>query len=116
MEVACVLPPLSRAGRRTCVGGAWHTQHVDADELVEYAKIAVGREHGLSAPQARRLVGSSLRELHADATTMAQELAIDDPYTPEPGQTRDGGGRFAAAGGNTGGDMNAIIRAASGRR
>jgi hypothetical protein len=31
------------------------------DETVEYMKSAVGREHGLSAPQARRLVGTSAR-------------------------------------------------------
>jgi len=62
----------------------------DDEDVIEYAKIAVGREHGLSAPQARRLVGSTLRELHADAGAMAQELDIEDPYTPEPGQGRDG--------------------------
>jgi hypothetical protein len=93
--------------------------NVTDDDLIEYAKIAVGREHGLSPPQARRLVGSTLRDLHADAATMAGELGIEDPYTPEPGQARDGAGRFAGSRGDpgtdAGGGMNRLIRQRAGR-
>jgi hypothetical protein len=85
----------------------------DRDELLEYARIAVGREHGLSEAQARRLVGGSLRELHADAAQMASELGVDDPHPTDQGQARDQGGRFASSG--EGRDMNRLIREASGR-
>jgi hypothetical protein len=80
------------------------------DETMAYLRAAVAREHGLTEAQSRRLVGSTLKTLHADASVMATELGVDDPH--ESGQARDDGGRFARA---TAGDMNTIIRAASGR-
>jgi hypothetical protein len=55
---------------------------VTDNELIEYAKVAVGREHGLTEAQARRLVGSPLNVLHADAATMAGELGVESPYAP----------------------------------
>jgi hypothetical protein len=60
--------------------------------------------------QSARLVGSTLKTLHADASVMAGELGVDDPY--EPPQARDDAGRFAGSGRN----MNRVIREASGRR
>jgi hypothetical protein len=93
------------------VGCRGTLRDVSDDELIEYAKVAVGREHGLTEAQACRLVGSSLKELHADAATMAGELGVEDPYQPEPGRARDDAGRFAGSAG-----MNAIIRKASGRQ
>jgi hypothetical protein len=98
---------------------AWHYRRMadnDRDELLAYVRVAVGSAHGLTEAQSRRLVGSSLRALHDDAATMAGELGIEDPYTPDTGPARDGAGRFAASRGGASGDMNRIIREASGRR
>jgi hypothetical protein len=80
-----------------------------------YLRVAVGREHGLSEAQSRRLVGSTLKALHDDAATMANELGVDDPYPADQGRSRDQTGRFASSGG-AGVDMNAAIRQAAGRR
>lgn len=77
---------------------------VTDDELIEYARINVGREHGLTSEQAHRLVGSTLGDLHDDARVMAKELGVRDPSE----RTRDDGGRYAV-------DMNRIIREKSGR-
>src|SRR5262249_22080722 len=85
------------------------------DGTMTYLRAAVGREHGLTEQQSRRLVGSTLKALHDDAASMATELGVDDPYATDQGQARDDGGRFARSGG-TGGDMNRLIRQASGRR
>jgi hypothetical protein len=74
------------------------------DETLNYLKQSIAREHGLSEAQSRRLVGSTLRDLHADAVEMAKELGLRDPTV----QTRDAGGRYAT-------DVNALIRQAAGR-
>lgn len=68
--------PLTAAPRR----GTF--RDVTDNELIDYAKVAVGREHGLTEAQARRLVGSSLNVLHADAATMAGELGVENRYAP----------------------------------
>jgi hypothetical protein len=73
-------------------------------ELFDAAKRDVARAHGLSERDAHRLVGSTIGELHADATAMANELGVRDPTL----RARDDAGRFS-------GDMNARIRAAAGR-
>jgi hypothetical protein len=77
-------------------------------QLLAYARLAVGREHGLDDNAARRLTGASVDELHADAASYARQLGIVDPSV----QSRDGAGRFT---GSENKDYNEIIRAASGR-
>ena len=74
-------------------------------KLLEYAKLSVGREHGLDEAASRRLVGTSVDELHRNAKAMAKEVGAYDPTE----RARDEGGSFAGA------DKNRIIRAASGR-
>jgi hypothetical protein len=78
------------------------------DELVEHAKESIGRAHGLSAAQSKRLVGSTSEALHADARVMASELGVTDPTL----QKRDEQGRYA---GGERVDMNRAIRQAAGR-
>jgi hypothetical protein len=80
----------------------------DDEELLDYAKRAVAREHGLSERDAHRLVGTTLRELHADARNFAREVGAHDPTEA----ARDELGHFAGGKAN----MNALIRRASGRR
>jgi hypothetical protein len=94
-------------------GDAGATRHDDEQaELVAYARVAVGREHGLTAEQSRRLVGRSLTELHGDARAMAQELGVRDPSE----RTRGGDGRFAGAEGSDAHvRINKSIRQAAGR-
>jgi hypothetical protein len=77
---------------------------VDDHELIAAAKESIGRSHGLTSASSARLVGTSARELHDDARTMARELGVDDPTQ----RKRDERGRFT-------GSMNEIIRRASGR-
>jgi hypothetical protein len=79
-------------------------------KLLEVAKVAVGREHGLDEPAARRLAGSSVEELHRDAASYARELGVADPTVRD--QARDQGGRFAGADNVA---INEAIRAAAGR-
>jgi hypothetical protein len=78
---------------------------LDDQALIDYAKLAVGREHGLSDSEARRLNGSTIAALHRDATAMCKELGRVDLTE----RARDELGRYA------GDDMNAIIRRAAGR-
>lgn len=78
------------------------------DETLDYVKVAVGREHGLSEGQARRLRGATVSALRDDARAMRRELGLDDDDEHDDRQ-RDEHGRFAGAG------MNRIIRRASGR-
>jgi hypothetical protein len=80
----------------------------DRDALLEYARRAVAREHGLSERDAHRLVGTTLRELHDDARNFAREVGAYDPTEA----ARDELGHFA--GGKA--SMNTLIRRASGRR
>jgi hypothetical protein len=75
--------------------------------LLALAKTAIGAEHGLSAAQARRLVGSSAAELHDDAKRMAKELGQPDPSE----RSRDERGRYS--GEHI--DMNRLIRGVAGR-
>jgi hypothetical protein len=84
--------------------GAGYGVAVD-NELIALARIEVGRQHGLTAAQSARLVGDNAQALHADAKAMAKELNVLDPTE----RARDDGGRFT-------GDMNQLIRQASGRR
>jgi hypothetical protein len=65
----------------------------------------------LNERDSRRLVGSSVDELHADAKAMAKEVGAYDPTEA----ARDEGGRFRTVGDAVGLDMNRIIREASGR-
>jgi hypothetical protein len=82
----------------------------DDAELIEYVRTRVGAEHGLTEAQSRRLVGTTLKALHDDASSMAKELDVDDPSA----QARDDGGRYARRE-HDGASMNAIIRQAAGR-
>lgn len=75
-------------------------------EFVAAAKRDVARAHGIDERHAARITGSTMTELHKDATSMALELGVDDP-TQKP---RDEGGRFAGKSG-----MDQMIRAAAGR-
>ncbi len=79
-----------------------------ASKLLEYVRVTVGREHGLDEAASRRLSGSTIDELHADARALAQEIGVRDPTL----RARHGDGQFAGAGG----DMNRIIRSAAGRQ
>jgi hypothetical protein len=100
VELVGALRPTSTAAPRI------RSMDEDANaQLIAYARIAVGAEHGLDPVASRRLVGADVEALHRDAAAMATELGIVDP-TKQP---RDGGGRYA------GGDMNRIIRERSGR-
>jgi hypothetical protein len=82
---------------------------VDNDaKLVAYAKLQIGREHGLDETDSRRLAGNTADELHADARAMARELGVTDPTE----RARDQRGKFASGEGRS---MNQLIRAASGR-
>jgi hypothetical protein len=47
---------------------------------------------------------------------MTRELGIDDPYMPEPPQTRDGAGRFSRPDCNARGGMSERIRQAASLR
>jgi hypothetical protein len=76
--------------------------------LVEYAKLAVGREHGIPESDARRLVGSTIGELHSDAKALARELNLHDPSERD----RDEGGRYR---GRENVGVNEAIRRAAGR-
>jgi hypothetical protein len=78
------------------------------DETLAYIRERVADEAGVPPEMAHRLHGANLAELRADARTLRAELgmpALEDA-------ARDERGRFSAA---AGGDMNRIIRAASGR-
>jgi hypothetical protein len=79
-------------------------------ELFAAAKRDVARSHGIDERHASRITGSTMGELHKDATAMAKELGVDDP-TAKP---RDEGGRFASGDGS-GSSINRLIRAAAGR-
>jgi predicted transcriptional regulator len=74
--------------------------------LLDYAKLAVGHEHGLSDNEARRLNGRTVDELHRDATAMCRELGRVD--LTERARDR-ASGQFVAR------DMNVAIRQAAGR-
>jgi hypothetical protein len=50
----------------------------DDAELIEYVRTRVGAEHGLTEAQSRRLVGTTLKALHDDASSMAKELDVDE--------------------------------------
>jgi hypothetical protein len=78
------------------------------DDLLAYAKTAVGAEHGLSAAQSKRLKGTTPADLHADAKAMVRELGLVDP-TQQP--------RDASTGRYSGEhvDMNELIRGVAGR-
>jgi hypothetical protein len=82
----------------------------DDGDLIGYVKTKVGEAAGLTEAQARRLTGSTLREIEADAKTMAKELGlvVED-------RARDEGGRFVSGGESEGRTMNRIIREAAGR-
>jgi hypothetical protein len=81
---------------------------VDDNETAAYLRERVGAEHGLSAAQSRRLRGTTVAELHADAKAMAKELDVIDPSE----RARDQGGRFT---GSENVAINEAIRQASGR-
>jgi (p)ppGpp synthase/HD superfamily hydrolase len=71
-------------------------------------KRQVAEEHNLPLSVAKRLQGSDLRELRADAKSLAEELGA------KPGDI--GIGRGGTASGNRrGSDMNSLIREAAGR-
>jgi hypothetical protein len=81
---------------------------VDDVETLEYLRVAVGREHGLSEAQSRRLVGSSVKALQRDAREMARELGLPDPTV----QPRSGDGRYSTRD-DTGQAINEAIRRAA---
>jgi hypothetical protein len=90
--------------------GNTYDQRMAYDEkIVGYAKLQIGREHGLDEAASRRLAGSTADELHADANAMAREVGAYDPTE----RARDEGGRFTNADGKI--DVNQLIRAATGR-
>jgi hypothetical protein len=91
------------------VGGRRLTIVDNDDELLQYVKVAVARDHGLSDGQARRLTGQSLREIEADARRMRRELGLDPLDEPQP---RDRQGRYR---GSEHAAINNALRAASGR-
>jgi hypothetical protein len=86
------------------------------DELLSIARASIGAEHELTVEQSARLRGQTAAELRDDAKAMRRELGI--PSLDE--RPRDQGGRFAKTGGiydkgSPNAEMNARIRAATGR-
>jgi hypothetical protein len=80
-------------------------------DLAEIGRVSIGvNEFGLTEAQSKRLRGESADEVRADARAMREELRLE-PIEPE--RARDDGGRYAA--GEDEGDMNRLIREASGR-
>jgi hypothetical protein len=96
---------VNRSGARARAAETRATVVTVDDELRDIARTALGAEYGLSPEQAQRLRGETAAELRADAKAMRAELGL----APVDERERDEGGRFV------GGDMNARIRAASGR-
>ena len=86
----------------------------DDDATLDFLRTSVAREAGLPESAARRLKGQTVGELRADAAVMRSEHGLppldDDKHD---GRQRDESGRFAGT--PAVGDMNTIIRAASGR-
>ena len=76
-------------------------------ETLDYLRVAVGREFGLSERSSGRLQGTTVAALMADAAKLRVELGLDEEHDD---RERDDRGRFAASLG-----MNRIIRRASGR-
>jgi hypothetical protein len=85
----------------------------DQAEFLEYARKAVGAEHGLTEAQAARLRGTTLSALRDDAAAMRSELGLE--ALEEPGQQRDERGRFSSGAVGEPVDMNAPIREKAGR-
>ena len=83
------------------------------DELISVAREHIGAAFGLSAAQAARLRGTTRGEIESDAKAMCDELGLE-PVGEHDDRQRDQSGRFAS-GAPAEGDMNTIIRAASGR-
>jgi hypothetical protein len=77
---------------------------MDPESLAVLRSVA-GSEHRIPPGLHDRLAGESIGALRSDAAKLAQALGI----APPDAQARDAGGRFAS------GDMNAVIRRASGR-
>jgi hypothetical protein len=80
-------------------------------DLAQLGRVSIGvSEFGLSEAQSKRLRGESADEVRRDAAAMRAELGLE-PIDTQREHQRDEHGRFRKA--NT---MNALIRAASGRR
>jgi hypothetical protein len=80
----------------------------DQAELIAYAKVALGHQHGLTDAESRRLNGSTVDELHRDARAMCRELGRVDLTE----RARDEGGRYA---GTAAVGFNEAVRKAAGR-
>jgi hypothetical protein len=81
------------------------------DELIQLAKRQIANEFGLPSEQAVRLQGESATAIRHDAQLMRRELGME-PL--EEAAARDQQGRFVGRSTATA-DMNAWLRAASGR-
>ena len=80
-------------------------------ELLNYVRVAVGREHALTEAQSRRLNGTTLDELHEDAKRMNLELGKQDPTLP----ARGADGQFTVRTDDDGSSMTRLLRQAAGR-
>ena len=83
------------------------------DETLDYLKLAVAREFDLSEANGRRLRGATVSALKDDARAMRAELALPPLDDEQDDRARDAQGRFSRSG--SAGDMNRLIRQASGR-